>query len=187
MKHYILHIIKQNLKYRLSYKAGKFNRLERQSGFIDTEDWLHLTKVIPLLESDIQAYNDSLIDRVTITAIKRKPKSIWHQYVEAWKSFYQKHYGIEPKFDGVEGRHLKQLVAYLESVSSNPEEALTLWQALLSNWKSLDEFHQKNTDIKYINSNINRIIENVKRNNNNPVDHFEQAMQSDTARDFKFK
>ena len=178
MKHYILHIIKPNLKYKLSYRNGKFHRLERQSGFIDSRIWRSLTKVIPLEESDIQTYNDTFIDRVSIIALEKKPKSLWHKYVGSWKSFYQQHYGIYPKFDGVEGRHLKQLIAYLESLEGSPEGAFTIWEQLLTNWDKLDEFHKQNADIKYINSNINRIINNVKKSTNkaNYSDNFKRKI-----------
>lgn len=163
MKHYILHIHKQNVKFKISYKNGSFFRMERVSGFLEGEAFLHVGKIIPTKESEIQYFIDTFDGKVSYTQLAQKPKTLYQEFVSSWHDFYQKQYGIEPRFNATEGRHLKQLIAYLKKITITHEEALTIWQQLLSNWEKLDDFHKRNPDLKYINSNINRIIENVKK------------------------
>ncbi|HLS12201.1 MAG TPA: hypothetical protein VK050_08565 [Flavobacteriaceae bacterium] len=182
MKHYILHIIKQNVRFRVTYRNGRFFRLERMSGFLETDDFKHIGQIIPVQEKDIDFYIDTFDQRITYTKPEPKPKTTYQEFVAVWHNFYHAHYGIEPRFNATEGRHLKQLIAYLKKISGTSADALAIWQQLLSNWNKLDKFHQRNADLKYINSNINRIIENVKKPSNTKTSYSDDFKRKITER-----
>ncbi|MBK5213607.1 MAG: hypothetical protein JJE55_08115 [Flavobacteriaceae bacterium] len=181
------HIIshKTDVTLKLSYRGGSFFRIERVKGKITELHIKHLGKLIPLNESDLQAHYASFPD-VTLKPLV-KEKSQFSKFNDAWFLFYQNYAGIPPKFTGTDANHLKQIIAYLTQIEGSESGALDLWFVLLHNWKNLGEFHQKNTDLKYINSSLNKILNELKTRNNDPADAFKNAMQSDSARNFKFK
>ncbi|MEH6407900.1 MAG: hypothetical protein V7767_11515 [Leeuwenhoekiella sp.] len=160
--HYTIFIKKHNLKLKVGYRSGKFWRVERMTGTIPDVTLYYIGMLIPPKESDIPAFREDPTRSVTYTKIEKK-KSIYTQFSDAWFTFYEEFAQIEPKFTGVEGKALKQIIVYLKKVSGSDEAALELWQVILSSWKHLDDFHKKNTDLKYINSSLNKIITNVKR------------------------
>lgn len=160
--YYTIYIDKHKLKLKVGYRSGKFWRVERVSGQMTDTILDSFGIVVPLEEKQVQQYQNRYGKNVTYTKIEKK-KSIYTQFSDAWFVFYEGFAGIEPKFTGVEGKALKQIITYLKKVAGDDAGALELWSVILSRWKHLDEFHRKNTDLKYINSNLNKIITNVKR------------------------
>lgn len=183
--HYHILLHKTDVTLKLSYRGGSFFRVERVKGKLTDSHIKHLGKLIPLLEVNLQEHYASFPD-VTLKALV-KQKSQFSKFNAAWFAFYQNFAGIPPKFGGADANHLKQIIAYLTQIEGTEDAALNLWYALLQNWKNLSEFHQKNTDLKYINSSLNKILNELKTRNNDPAESFKAAMQSDTARYFKFK
>jgi hypothetical protein len=102
---------------------------------------------------------------VSYTKDEHQTASLYTQFLDEWFGFYNCLYGFPPKFTGADGKALKQIISYLQQVSANDTEALSTWQYLLGNWQKMDEFHQRNTDLKYINSQLNKILQNAKRGN----------------------
>lgn len=147
---------------KLAYKAGRFFRLERVSGFLSAEGLAAIGKVIPPTEEAVEEYARQYKGRIRYEKVVKK-KTLFQQFVGTWMAFYNNFTGHDPRFNAVEGKNLKQIITYLKKISGSEAGALELWRQLLQNWQQLDEFHQRNTDLKYINGNINRIIENVKR------------------------
>ena len=105
-----------------------------------------------------------------------EPLSLYGKFLDEWFAFYKHLYGFPPKFTGADGKALKEIISYLQQVS-NDVEALSTWQYLLGNWQKMDAFHQKNTDLKYINSQLNKILQNAKRGNS--------KAKSSVSNDFK--
>jgi hypothetical protein len=93
---------------------------------------------------------------------RSKPAGNYQDYVGAWFAFYNKVNGINPKFTAADGAALKQIKAYLEIVSPEPETALASWMAILSNYHNLDDFFRFNLDLKFINGQLNKIISQLK-------------------------
>lgn len=182
--HYHIQHYKTNTFFKATYRAGKFKRLEHVKGKLSQKILDHIGIVIPLFEKDIESYKQRWAGMVNYQQQKAKPKSIYSQFSAAWFTFYEKRTGFSPKFTGADGRHLKQIITYLKSISKDEAEALATWQALLSNWQTLDAFHQKNTDLKYINSQLNKILQNAKEQaNSNPANSY----HSKVAAGFRFK
>lgn len=162
--YYKLEIIKTGATLKLSFRGGKFLRLEHVSGKLNESQLRQIGMLIPPDESQIENYTNNLSEKVLYTKIE-KGKSLYTLFVTGWINFYTQHFGYAPKFSPTDGASLKSIISYLKTLTSSEDEAFALWEAILYNWKQLDEFHQKNTDLKYINSRINVILQNVKRIN----------------------
>ncbi len=145
----------------LKYKAGNFSQLEIKRGKPDIKK---IGYAVPPTEESFKEYRLKLENMVTYEEIV-KDKSLYQKAVDAWFNFYIKSEGIEPDFKGADGKHLNQILRYLKKITADEAEALATFQLLLDNWHNLDEFHQKNCSLKYINSKINTLIKNVKEGN----------------------
>lgn len=160
--HYKIHIISTNATLKVSYRNGKFFRIEKLTGKLTDEQVKKIGVLIPPTNEQINEFRKSLSKKVTYTLIENK-KTLYKQFNDVWFSFYEDFMGVKPRFNGTDGKHLKQIIRYLTELSQSENEALELWKIVLYNWKHLEDFHKQNTDLKYINSRINVILNNVKR------------------------
>ncbi len=162
---YCLNILKTNTSLKLSYKRGRFYKLETISGkALNDVQIKNIHKIIPPTTDQVDFYAMEMEGKVTYEKVEKKISN-YTQFLQAWFSFYEQTMEIKPKFTNVEGNSLKQIISYLTSNTGSQVKALEMWQTLLSLWNTLDDFHKRNPDLKYINSNLNRILTNVKRNN----------------------
>lgn len=182
--HYLVHLHKTEVTFKLSFRGGTFFRIERVSGKLADSHVKHLGLLIPLKEADIAKHYAKLAG-ATIEVVGEK-KSQFNKFNSAWFAFYNKFAGFPPKFGGADANHLKQIIAYLTQLEGTEEKALILWTAILQNWHTLGEFHRKNTDLKYINSQLNKILNELKNNSTDPTGTFNDALKSDAGRNFKF-
>src|SRR5690554_3940482 len=182
--HYLITLHKTAVTLKLSFRGGTFFRIERVKGTITELHLKHLGKLIPLREADLAKHFKDFPD-VTVEPLK-KEKSQFSKFNAAWFAFYNNYAGFAPKFTGADANHLKQIIAYLTQLEGTEEKALILWTAILQNWHTLGEFHRKNTDLKYINSQLNKILNELKNNSTDPTGTFNDALKSDAGRNFKF-
>lgn len=162
INYYLIEIIKIKTVLKIGYRSGKFVKLEKKRGKLADHEVKSIGSIIPPTEAKILAYKNYFKGRVNYEAVV-KQKSLFTKFSDAWFGFYESYAQMPPKFTAVEGNALKQIINYLKQITSNETEAFQVWNLVLSKWKQLDDFHQKNTDLKYINGNINRILNNVKR------------------------
>lgn len=164
-RHYTVEITETTAKLKLTYRNGKFKRLEHLSGQINNQTIKEIGRIIPPKETDLEAFKQSFEGKITYTA-EVKEKSLYTHFLETWYQFYERATGVAPKFTGADGKALKQIIAYLKQINGGNEPiALQNWQLILSKWETLKEFHQDNTDLKYINSRLNVIIREIIKNN----------------------
>lgn len=166
--HYNIQLVKTQTNLKLTYRDGKFKKLEHMRGILDHNMIKHIGIVIPPKESDLNAFMAAMEDRAIYTnESANKVASLFSQFNSAWFAFFRKgNNQIDPKFTGADGIALKQIINYLKSINNGDEAAaLSNWNLLLKNWENLSEFHQKQTDLKYINSKLNVIIREIIRNN----------------------
>lgn len=161
-QYYIAYITKSNAKLKLKFRVSKLRGFEILTGKLTVEQWQKIGSILPPTVVEINDFKAKLKGVVEFTEIV-KEKSLYSQFTDTWFEFYETFLGVEPKFTAVDGMHLKQIINYLKQQTATEPEALELWQSILNNWNNLDEFHKKNTDLKYINSNFNKIVNNVKR------------------------
>jgi hypothetical protein len=92
------------------------------------------------------------------------PKSQYKDFIAAYHSFCTTYIGVGPKLDGVQGKAMKQIIAYLvqESKGKDEDGALAAWSYILSNWGMLTEFLQKQTALVQINKNLQEILTQLR-------------------------
>ncbi|CAA0248067.1 hypothetical protein [Tenacibaculum maritimum] len=167
--HYNLEIISKGLFFKITYRNKKFKKIEHVRGKIERKTIDAIGKVIPVNEEEISALNGKYFGVININIITTE-KSDYTLFLEEWHLFYDRFTGIPAKFTGVDGNALKSIISHLKKISSQDEtEALDLWKLILDNWKGLNEFHRANTDLKYINSKLNIILNGIKQKNNTNI------------------
>lgn len=176
MKKYL--IITTDVTFEVTYRGNRFLRLERKRGKMTKDQRLAIGKIIPFEKSEISEYAKrfSQIEYKEVV----KDKTIYQKFTDTWFAFYQEFSGYEPRFNGVEGRSLKSIITYLRKISGSDDDALLVWKTLLSNWNNLSDFHKKNTDLKYINGNIQKLLENVKTDSKKTTKYSEGFKQKIT-------
>jgi hypothetical protein len=151
-------------KLKITYRNGKFLKLEKISGKMTQQHFEYIGRLLPPEEKDVSAFAKARSPKITYQKIE-KVKSIFTQFNDQWFLLYESIMDIAPKFTAGDGKALKSIIKYLTEVAGTQTAALELWQVVMNHWTQLDEFHQKNLDLKYINSQLNKILQNVKRIN----------------------
>ncbi|MDO5106236.1 hypothetical protein [Capnocytophaga sp.] len=144
------------------FSKGNLKKVTLQKGKLTAEQWLKIGAILPPTESEITTFKSHLNGVATYEILQEK-KSLYSQFLNAWFEFYERFVGVKPRFNATDGKVLKAIIKYFQEISQDDNEALLTWQALLTNWQRLDVFHQKNTDLKYINGSLNKIIQNAKQ------------------------
>lgn len=157
-------------KLVVTYYNNQFKNLEYKSGGMARNLFTNIGRAVPLYESEIKAKLKEFPDTIGITKIEGpNKKSQYTLFLEEYILFFQNQSdGVSPKIDGVEGSALKKIITYLNKEASSPEEAFVVWKQILDNWNNIEEFYQKQLQIRHINSNLNTIIIQIK--NGKPTD-----------------
>lgn len=160
--HYLIHSPNTGRTLKVSYKTGKFFRLELAKGKkLKADELSTIGAVIPSTEDEIEEFRKTF-KSLTYTK-EEKTQSYYQQYVSTWFAFYQKFMDIPPRFNAADGKHITQIKNHLTRISDQDMEGLELFKLILDNWHKLDQFHQDNTDLKYINSRFNVILNAIKK------------------------
>lgn len=163
----LIKITSSNIELEATYTRGKLRQITLKKGKLTAEQWQKIGNILPPTESEIETFKQRLNTVVFSPLLGRgvggEANKLYQNFTKIWFSFYERYTGFAPRFNAVEGKHLKQIIAYFQQVSHSDTEATELWEVLLNNWHKLDAFHQKNTDLKYINSNLNKILQNAKQ------------------------
>jgi len=160
-KYHIL-LIEPNTRLAVWYRGGQLHKWQLAAGKLLPSWYEQLYRVIPFCEQQIPVYATRHVATVEYTPAGAKPKGLYHEYVSAWFAFYRHLAGVDPKFGGIEGNALKQIVSYLEGVSAQPADGLALWQYILGNWSRLNAFTRGKPQLTFINSQLNSIIIQLK-------------------------
>lgn len=184
--YYTIEMSYKTLAFKLTYRGGKFLKIEKTKGSITPQELEHIGRLIPPTINEVAAFAKAKLDKATYTEVK-KVKSEFAQFNAAWFSFYSKTVGVPPKFNGTDGKHLKGIMNYLQSISSTPQEALVLWRGLLDHWHLLSDFHKQHTELSYINSKLNTLLNALKNTTKDNESVFQEAVNSPTGEGFTFK
>lgn len=84
-----------------------------------------------------------------------------------------------PKFDGSDGKGLKELINYLFTLTPDEPKVVDTFSYVLQNWDSLPKFYRENTRLRQINSNIHNIIHFFKNETRTGVsrEYLEQVVR----------
>lgn len=163
--HHNIHLVKSKTDIKVTYRDGKFKKLEHLRGKLDQVMLNVLGRAVPQQEKDLPTFIEGWKGKVVYTTQEKKIVTIYSQFNSAWFQFFTKENNIPPKFTAADGKALKQIINYLTSINNGDEAAaLGNFNLLLNNWHELSEFHQKQIDLKYINSKLNVIIREIVRN-----------------------
>lgn len=176
---YTVQLLNTGNVLKLTYKAKKLTKIEIKKGTFHDVQIRQIGGIIPPTEDKIAEFQKHF-DGTIFYQKEEKTPSLYTQFLNAWFDFYERFVSVKPRFNATDGKALKEIIKYFQEVSQDDKEALLTWQVLLENWQKLDAFHQKNTDLKYINGNLNKIIQNAKQITSN-------GTKSKYSNDFKRK
>ncbi len=164
---YILTITSKgsNARFVVSYRSGKFHKLESKNGRLkEQKQWNGLMSIIPKKEADIENINTQYHERgVRYTLmLKEAPKTLYAKFMDAYFLFYETQSEVKPRINAVEGKALKSIISHLQSICGDDLEALGTWEVILSNWNKIEAYYAKQMELRQINSNIDRIIRQIK-------------------------
>ena len=164
---YILAITSKgsNARFVVSYRGGKFYKLEAKNGKLkEQKQWNGLMSIIPKKEADIQNINKQYNKRgIEYTLmVKEAPKTLYAKFMNTYFHFHETQAEVKPRINVVEGKALKCIISYLQSICGDDLEALGTWEVILSNWHKLEIFYAKQMELRQINSNIGIIIRQIK-------------------------
>lgn len=157
---------KHKTKLVVTYHNNNFKSVEYINGGIHRKLFVNIGYAVPLYEAEIKDKLKEHPDSLFIELIedkKAKDPSEYKKYSASWFAFYNKEVGCDPRFNGVDGKHLKEIIKYLQELEKDNERAYNLWLVILSHWRQLDKFFSQNKDLPFINSQLNKIIQNVQR------------------------
>ncbi len=158
--HYTLSITSKgaDASFKISYRSGRFLKMEAKRQKMSDEQRGKLMTLIPQKESDILSIN---YEGVRLEQ-EIKSKSLFTQFNELYFEFYERLNKIKPRFNSTEGSALKSIIKHLTELSTDEQEALATWDAILKNWHKLEDFYSKQMELRQINSNINIILRQLK-------------------------
>lgn len=93
-------------------------------------------------------------------------------YKEAMDFYFDWHtvrFNLKPRILMVDGKALKLILQHFASLETAKHNRLQLFKIMLENWHKIDAFIQKQTDLRMINSNINRILNDLRNSNKKVV------------------
>lgn len=160
-EHLIIFLKKPNKQLKATYRNGKLKKLDLP--MLKPEFLTAIGSVLPPTLSDLERFTQQWKDKVDYQLAEKKAGSLFKEMNDAWFVFYEEFMGIKPKFTGADGKALKEIEAYLMEIHQNTSSTLEFWKIILENWKYLDKFHLKNTDLKYISTRLNVIINEIKK------------------------
>lgn len=117
------------------------------------------------LYSNLKIYKRSDSTDPSPPSTINKPKNtLFSEMIESYDSWCKQVVGVGCKMDGIQGKALKSIIAYLRSqVNDNDDIGIkNAWEFILSNWNKLDDFHQKQIKLSQINSNLINILNQLR-------------------------
>lgn len=169
--------------FKIKYKSGRFLSLEHLKGKLNQQQHEALFMVAPQLEAAILVLKNNFKGRVSWELVQ-KEKTIFTFFLDEYLSWYEAKFKLKPKFSGVEGKALKSIIAFLQTVAEGDQEAKDIWSTILTNWDGQTPFYQSQTELRQINSNLNIILKGLK---NGKQTEQKRRKANDDANDFRQK
>jgi hypothetical protein len=107
-------------------------------------------------------YKKVTIDGMSFIDISAS-KSQYSLCVEMWYAFYKKRFEVNPVFNGMNGKKMKEIIAYFDAnfKENTPSEC---FGAILTNWDSLPKFIREKYSLAILLQNLNEVIATLKKN-----------------------
>ena len=165
---YTLSITNKNAKasYLLTYDKGYFKRIEKLSGKVTDAQHKWLMNLAPQLEKAILILETEWNPKGVFWEKQQKNGSntLFKTMIDCYYSWYKERFNIVPKINGLETKALKDIITHLSRMATTEMEIIETWNAVLSNWDYLTNFHQQQMELRQINQNLNIILRTIKEN-----------------------
>lgn len=165
LKRYIIEIDSRGKQatFIATYSGKLLKSIERKRGKLLQAQWIKLLEYISQdIEVIDQVIKQGLPTGIEIFEKQEKNKSLFAEMNAAFFEFYNGANEIEYAFAAKDGKALKMIITALRKQCADDAEVLATWQAMLSNWHKLDPFYQKQMDLTQINSNLNKILRELR-------------------------
>ena len=138
----------------ITYRRGKLAAVDVKKGTFDFE---LLGLVVPAMERHVDP--KSMLPVET----KAQKNAFYSPALEGWHAFFRNKTGIDYRMTAADGIALCQIGDHLKALGEGDVEvALSLWATLLSRWDVLEPFYRNSLDLKFINSQLNKILIQIK-------------------------
>lgn len=90
-------------------------------------------------------------------------------FIDEYHNWFVGRFGFKPNYTQADFKSIKLLIKYFNSqTDNNNEKSLNAWKFILGNWDNVSEFYKSKATLREINSNITKIMIEIKSNHNKP-------------------
>lgn len=147
--------------YIVTYKLGKFLKLEHKRGKISKKQFDALMQIVPPTLEELEEYQKKY-HRVIYEKIFPDTKSLFKTLLDIYHTWYHQQTGITPRINATSGMQLTQIIAYLKTQTTDEQEIQLVFSQILERWPTLPDFYQNQREIRQINSNLNILLNHIK-------------------------
>jgi len=117
--------------------------------------------ICSILENNTSGIYDYLVNRKTeLERIHNNTFKEWQEFIDLYFKWFQKINGDKPNVMAKDYANAKRIIIYLRGLGEG--DAVSNWNAILSNWSKLDKWQQNRTDLTAIHTDMNKIISQLK-------------------------
>lgn len=147
-------LINDRITVEVTYRRGKLAAVDAKKGTLDFE---LLGMLIPGLERNVNTTELMPVET------KAQRNAFYRPALEEWNRFYTGRAGIDYRFTAADGVALSKIGDHLTALAGGRVDlANDMWRFILHKWDDLSEFYRNSPDLKFINSQLNKIILEVK-------------------------
>jgi len=166
-------LINDRITAEITYRRGKLAAVDIKKGTFDFE-------LLGLLVPDKENAIDTNI--LLPNETKQQKNAFYQPALMAWNNFYTARAGIDYRFTAADGIALSKIGDHLRKLAAgDANTAVEMWKHILGRWETLDDFYRNTPDLKFVNSQLNRILIQVK----NGKQGFAAASKHDDADDLR--
>ena len=138
----------------------------------EVQYWLELRAVCDMMiedcdniNYDVKTLSQNLPLALELLKYYKSEQGLTHtKCINIYSDFIQKLIGVKPKIDGLAGKAMKDIIAYLRSLDKikSDEDVIRAFEFVLVNYDAWDNFYKQQTKLNQINSNFQNILNNIR-------------------------
>jgi hypothetical protein len=173
---YFIGWLQESIEKRKEYSKGRSeNRKGKSPKTIDKpkkktykKDVINTSKTYDdHMENEIENVNEDINENKG--GVGEKENTVLEKCKEYYQEFILQKTNAKPKWDGTQIEALKSIIKYLNTLETvkNDENLVYSWRYILKRWPLLDDYQSKKIKLTEINSDIIKIIYQIKNNPRN--------------------
>jgi len=130
-----------------------------------------LTEILSKLsESDALLLCENIDDAMIFIKSKTKKDDTYSRCIDAYNNFILSKIGLPARINGLTGRSMKNIIEYLRSLEKIKcsDDVVVAFEFILSNYDKWDNFHQQQTKLNQIDSNLQNILNSIRNGKQKP-------------------